>query len=88
MFKNAILAGLILASTSAIATPCDNVVDLDEGAVYQVSDNKAYKMALVDGEYLTTNEWVPLRRDGYEQSDKAKVIADANARLKRIRAGN
>lgn len=83
--KKLALAALMLAS-SAIATPCDNIADLDDGATYLVSDNKAYK--LVDG--VVSNEWVPLTDDGYVDdyvnSEKAKVIADANARLKRIRS--
>lgn len=84
--KSAALAALMLASSSAIATPCDNIADLDDGVTYLVSDNKAYK--LVDG--LVSNEWVPLSSagyvDDYAESEKAKVIADANARLRRIRA--
>lgn len=63
----------------------DNQADLDEGYVYQVSDGKAYKM--VDG--LASNEWVPLTADGYiddyEQSEKAKEIKAANAKLRQIR---
>lgn len=63
----------------------DNQADLDEGYVYQVSDGKAYKV--VDG--LASNEWVPLTSDGYiddyDQSDKAKEIKAANAKLRKIK---
>lgn len=87
MRTDLILAVLILAMSNIAMASCnqDNLVDLDEGTIYQVSGNKAYK--LVDG--LVSNEWVPLTADGYEDnyehSDKAKVIAAANASLKKIR---
>lgn len=88
MRTDLILAVLILSMSNIAMASCnqDNLVDLDEGTIYQVSDNKAYK--LVDG--LVSNEWVPLSSagydDDYEQSDKAKVIKAANASLKRIRS--
>lgn len=89
-FLIVLLAAVISMTTSA--APCDNIVDLDDGAIYQVSDSKAYKMVEIDGVYYGTNEWVPLSSagyvDDYEQSDKAKVIKAANASLKIIRAGN
>ena len=63
----------------------DNQADLDDGVIYQVSDNKAYKM--VDG--LASNEWQPLTSDGYvddyDQSAKAKEIKAANAKLRKIK---
>ena len=63
----------------------DNQADLDDEIVYQVSDNKAYKM--IDG--LASNEWAPLTADGYvddyDSSDKAKEIKAANAKLRKIR---
>lgn len=78
--KKLALAALMLASSSSA------IADLDDGATYLVSDNKAHK--LVDG--VVSNEWVPLSSagyvDDYAESEKAKVIADANARLRRIRA--
>lgn len=85
-----ILAAVI--STSALSAPCTNIFDLEDGVIYQVSDGKAYKMVRIGDEYYASNEWVPLERGGYiddyESSDKAKVIAEANAKLKRIRSGN
>lgn len=63
----------------------DNQADIDDNVTYQVSDGKAYKM--VDG--LASNEWVPLTIEGYiddyDQSDKAKEIKAANAKLRKIR---
>lgn len=93
MLNKFLLAILAVAlSTSAVATPCDNLFDLEDGVIYQVSDGKAYKMMRIGDEYYASNEWVPLERgdyiDDYEQSDKAKVIAEANASLKRIKSGN
>ena len=63
----------------------DNQADLDDNVTYQAIDGKAYKV--VDG--LASNEWVPLTSDGYvddyDQSDKAKEIKAANAKLRKIR---
>ena len=39
-----------------------------KGNVYQIHDNKAYKVVVVDGEYLTSNEWFPLDETGYTKS--------------------
>lgn len=71
-----------------LATACSMAVagGLEDGATYKISDGKAYKVE----QCLPTNEWVPLTDDDYVDdyvnSEKAKVIADANARLKRIRS--
>ncbi len=82
-----LLAAVISMTTSA--APCDNIVDLDDGDIYQVRADRAYKMVEIDDAYYASNEWVPLSSagyvDDYEQSDKAKVIKAANASLKRIR---
>ncbi len=63
----------------------DNQADLDDEIVYQAIDGKAYKV--IDG--LVSNEWVPLTSDGYVddygQSDKAREIKAANAKLRKIR---
>ena len=63
----------------------DNQADLDDNVTYQAIDGKAYKM--IDG--LASNEWVPLISDGYvddyDQSDKAKEIRAANAKLRKIK---
>lgn len=63
----------------------DNQADIDDNVTYQASGNKAYKV--VDG--LASNEWVPLASDGYvdnyDQSDKAKEIKAANAKLRKIK---
>lgn len=36
-----------------------------KGVLYQIADDKAYKVELIDGEWLTTNEWIPTKRGGY-----------------------
>ena len=63
----------------------DNQADIDDNVTYQAIDGKAYKM--VDG--LASNEWVPLTSDGYiddyDQSDKAREIRAANAKLRKIK---
>ena len=59
----------------------DNIADLDDGVIYQVSDGKAYKM--VDG--LVSNEWQPLTSDGYEYSEQAQTVKQANESLRRIK---
>lgn len=56
---------------------------------YVVSDEKAYLVVEIDGQMLVSNEWGPTTADGYiddyEQSDKAKEIAEANAKLRKIK---
>lgn len=63
----------------------ENEADLDDDVTYQAIDGKAYNM--VDG--LASNEWMPLTSDGYvdnyDQSAKAKEIAEANAKLRKIK---
>ncbi len=46
---------------------------LAKGNVYQIHDNKAYKVIVVDGEYLTSNEWFPLDETGYTKEHVQKV---------------
>ena len=75
----------ILAFLLATACTVAKAGGLEDGATYKISEGKAYKVE----QCLPTNEWVPLTDDDYVDdyvnSEKAKVIADANARLKRIR---
>lgn len=44
-----------------------------KGNVYQIHDNKAYKVIVVDGDYLTSNEWFPLDERGYTKEHVQKV---------------
>lgn len=56
---------------------------------YVVSDEKAYLVVEIDGQMLVSNEWHPTTEGGYiddyEQSDKAKEIRSANAKLRKIK---
>lgn len=58
---------------------------------YVVSDDKAYKVAEIDGQMLVSNEWEPTTEQGYTdeylQSDEYKTVKAANESLKRIKEG-
>ena len=60
-----------------------------KGNVYQIHDNKAYKVIVVDGEYLTSNEWFPLDETGYTkehvQMVKERQAKHANQFIKKNR---
>ena len=74
-----LLLGTILLSTTSTQAAFDvpEVVTQDyriaKGNVYQIHDNKAYKVIVVDGEYLTSNEWFPLDETGYTKEHVRKV---------------
>ena len=70
--KHIILLLLSILSVQAIA---HNAPDYRtaKGNVYQIHDNKAYKVIVVDGEYLTSNEWFPLDETGYTKEHVQKV---------------
>ena len=61
-----------------------------KGNVYQIHDNKAYKVVVVDGEYLTSNEWFPLDETGYTkehvQMAKERQAKHANQFIKQNRS--
>ncbi len=69
----------------------DNQVDIDDSVTYQAIDDKAYKMAEIDGENLVSNEWQPVSEQGYTdeylQSEQYKEVKAANEKLKRIKDG-
>ena len=50
-----------------------------KGNVYQIHDNKAYKVIVVDGEYLTSNEWFPLDETGYTK-EHVQMVKERQAR--------
>lgn len=73
-----LLAAVLLSTTTAQAAfDVPEVVTQDyrtaKGNVYQIHDNKAYKVIVVDGEYLTSNEWFPLDETGYTKEHVQKV---------------
>ena len=49
------------------------------GNVYQIHDNKAYKVVVVDGEYLTSNEWFPLDETGYTK-EHVQMVKERQAK--------
>lgn len=41
--------------------------------IYQIHDNKAYKVEIVDKKWYTTNQWFPLNQYGYTEEHVQKV---------------
>ena len=41
--------------------------------IYQIHDNKAYKVEIVDNKWYTTNHWFPLDQYGYTEEHVQKV---------------
>lgn len=64
---------LIVATTATQAAVGLPYYREAKGNVYQIHDNKAYKVIVVDGEYLTSNEWFPLDETGYTKEHVQKV---------------
>ena len=83
-----LLAAVILSTSATQATAFDI-------EVYMVTIDKSYKMVNVDGEWLLSNEWQPTTEDGYTEeyleelehskSEKARIIKEANIKLKKMR---
>ena len=73
---------LMIATTATTATQA--AFDIPDyrtakGNVYQIHDNKAYKVIVVDGEYLTSNEWFPLDETGYTK-EHIQMVKERQAR--------
>lgn len=72
-----LLSTLLATTVTQAAFDIPEVVTPDyrtaKGNVYQIHDNKAYKVVVVDGEYLTSNEWFPLDETGYTKEHVQKV---------------
>ena len=71
---------LLLLSALSVQAVAHNVPEVSipdyrtaKGNVYQIHDNKAYKVIVVGGEYLTSNEWFPLDETGYTKEHVQKV---------------
>lgn len=74
--KFLVLTLLLVSSLSNAADTPDyskNDYRTAKGNVYQIHDNKAYKVIVTDGEYLTSNEWFPLGETGYTKEHVQKV---------------
>lgn len=75
---------LLLSATLLATTPSQAAFDVPEyrtakGNVYQIHDNKAYKVIVVDGEYLTSNEWFPLDETGYTK-EHVQMVKERQAK--------
>ena len=85
---------MLLLMVATTATQAANINSPDcrtaKGNVYQIHDNKAYKVIVVDGEYLTSNEWFPLDETGYTkehvQMVKERQAKHANLFIKQNRS--
>lgn len=74
--KYLLLTALLSVSclTNAADDPIHTPVYLTHGNdIYQIHDNKAYKVEVVDGERYTTNHWFPLDQYGYTEEHVQKV---------------
>ena len=82
---------LLMVTTTATQAADINSPDYRtaKGNVYQIHDNKAYKVIVVDGECLTSNEWFPLDETGYTkehvQMVKERQAKHANDFIKKNR---
>lgn len=87
--KYIMLLLLVVTSSSQAANINSPDYRTDKGNVYQIHDNKAYKVIVVDGEYLTSNEWFPLDETGhtkeYAQKVKERQARYANQFIKQNR---
>lgn len=86
--KYVMLLLLSALSTQAVAYDVPEAVTQDygtpdyrtaKGNVYQIHDNKAYKVIVVDGEYLTSNEWFPLDETGYTK-EHVQMVKERQAK--------
>lgn len=83
-----LLAAVLLSTTATQAMAFDM-------EVYVVTIDKTYKMVNVDGEWLLSNEWQPNTEEGYtdeylkeieyNKSEKARIVKEANIKLKKMR---
>lgn len=58
------------ADTDSIHVP---VYLTHENDIYQIHDNKAYKVEIVDNKWYTTNQWFPLDQYGYTEEHVQKI---------------
>ena len=81
--KYIMLLLLSALSMQAIAYDVPKMVTPDyreaKGNVYQIHDNKAYKVIVADGEYLTSNEWFPLDETGYTK-EHVQMVKERQAK--------
>ena len=74
---------MLLLMVATTATQAANINSPDyrtaKGNVYQIHDNKAYKVITVDSEYLTSNEWFPLDETGYTK-EHVQMVKERQAK--------
>ena len=80
---------LLMVTTTATQAADINSTDYRtaKGNVYQIHDNKAYKVIVVDGECLTSNEWFPLDETGYTK-EHVQMVKERQARYAKNRFKN
>ena len=74
-----LLATVLLSTTSTQAAFDVPDYRTAKGNVYQIHENKAYKVIVVDGEYLTSNEWFPLDETGYTK-EHVQMVKERQAK--------
>ena len=92
MSKGEVMKRIILLLAAVILSTTATAFDME---VYMVTIDKSYKMVNVDGEWLLSNEWQPTTEDGYtdeyleeleyNKSEKARIVKEANTKLKKMR---
>lgn len=67
----------VLLSVSCLTNATDSIYTpvylTHANDIYQIHDNKAYKVEIVDNKWYTTNLWFPLDQYGYTEEHVQKV---------------
>lgn len=68
----------VLLSTSCLTNAADDPIHAPVylthgGNIYQIHDNKAYKVEIIDNKWYTTNLWFPLDQHGYTDEHIQKI---------------
>lgn len=62
-----------LLSISCLTNAAEPVYLTHGNDIYQIHDNKAYKVEIVNNKWYTTNHWFPLDQYGYTKEHVQKV---------------
>ena len=71
--KYLLLTALICISCLANAANIKPVYLTHGNDIYQIHDNKAYKVEIIDNKWYTSNHWFPLDQYGYTEEHVQKV---------------
>lgn len=63
----------ILLSVSCLTNAAEVGYLTHGNDIYQIHDNKAYKVEIIDNKWYTTNQWFPLDQYGYTEEHVQKV---------------